>query len=275
MLTLRRFTVHWMRIGFVVMAFCVGTMPALASADRQRLEDLAKRYWAAEVAADYAAVYVMLSPGEQATISRADYVAVRKNGGPPRYLTARIDEFAYDGDLAWVYVTFDWMFSHRPDAGSRPGHAWQLWRYADGWHPVAPLERDQWPLYPPKLRSAADEAVLKERVIALWQAKSRDDWKGVYVYMPPWFRERVSLEKFMGNSALYVYLSPEVEWVEANGNQGRAKIAVATRHNDPAATKMKPQTDRLIESWIKVDGTWYLKVPPPEETPEPVPGGVK
>jgi hypothetical protein len=31
--------------------------------------------------------------------------------------------------------------------------------------------------------------------------------------------DRVSLEKFLGNKAL-VYLSPQVEWVEAKGDQG-------------------------------------------------------
>jgi hypothetical protein len=250
-------------------------MAALAAADRQGLEVLAKRYWAAESAMDYGAVYGMLSASEQGTISRSDYIPMRKDGGPPRYLNAQVVEFAYDGDLAWVHVTFDWMFSHRPDAGSRPGYTWQLWRNADGWHPVSPLERDQWPLYPPKLRSAADETVLKERVNAMWQAKAREDWKGVYAHMPPWYRDGVPLEKFLGNKALFVYLSPEVEWVEASGNQGRAKINVATRHNDPAATKMKPQTDRVVEPWIKVNGTWYLKVPPPEEIAEPAPEGGK
>ncbi|MBK7593160.1 MAG: hypothetical protein IPI27_18430 [Betaproteobacteria bacterium] len=119
-----------------------------------------------------------------------------------------------------------------------------------------------------KLRSAADEAVLRDRVVGLGGQDQRG-LEGVYVYMPPWFRDRVSLEKFLGNKALYVYLSPQVEWVEAKGDQGRAKVTVATRHNDPAATKMKPQPDRFVESWIKVDGTWYLKVPPPRRLQNP------
>lgn len=275
MLKWQRRALKWLGFGFLAMAWGMGTMPAFAAADRQDLEPLAKRYWAAEVAMDYEAVYGMLSASEQATISRQDYVTMRREGGPPRYLTAQIGEFAHDGDLAWVYLTFDWVFSHHPNAGSRPGYAWQLWRHADGWHPVPPMERDQWPLYPPKLRSAADEAVLKERVVGLWRAKTSENWKDVYAYMPPWFRDRISLEKFLGNKALYVYLSPQVEWVEAKGDQGRAKVTVATRHNDPAATKMKPQPDRFVEAWIKVDGTWYLKVPPPEEAAEPVKEGVK
>jgi hypothetical protein len=266
---------QWLGFGFMAMAWGMGTMPAIASADRQGLEGLVKRYWAAEVDQNYGAVYDMLEAREQDPIPRQDYIEVRKGGGPARYLTAEVVELAYDGDLAWVYVTFDWVFSHYPNASPRPGYAWQPWRYADGWHPVPLLEREQWPSLPPKLRSAADEAVLKERVIGLWQAKTSEDWKSVYVYMPPWFRDRVSLEKFLGNKALYVYLSPEVEWVEAKGDQGRAKVTVATRHNDPAATKMKPQTDRFVESWIKVNGTWYLKVPPPEETAQPVTEGVK
>jgi hypothetical protein len=229
----------------------------------------------AEVDQDYGAVYDMLSAREQNPISRQDYVEVRKGGGPPRYLTAEIVEFAYDGDLAWVYVTFEWVFSHYPNASPRPGYAWQPWRYADGWHPVPLLERDQWPFRPPKLRLIAEEAVLKERAIGLWRAKTEEDWTSVYTYMPPWFRDRVPLEKYLGNKALYVYSSPKVEWVEAQGDQGRVKIAVATRHNDPAATKMKPHTDHLVESWIRVEGIWYLKVALPEQPATPTKEDVK
>lgn len=247
---------HWLKFVFAAIAWNIGI--ATAAEDRQALDALVQRYWAAEVAKDYVAVYGMLSSDEQSTIARDAYVTLRKEGGPLAYVTAQPGEIAYEGDIAWVYVKFDFMLPRYAYAGSRPGTTWQVWKNAGGWHPIPLGERDQWPTLPPKLRPAADEAVLKDRVKGLWRAKAEQDWKSVYSYLPPSFRERTPLDKFLQSKARFLYVSPEVQWVEAEGDHARAKIAVATKFNDPAATKMQPTQEKVIEPWIKADGTWYL-----------------
>ena len=128
-----------------------------------------------------------------------------------------------------------------------------------------PTERDQWPTLPPTLRPAAEEAVLKERVLGLWQAKAKEDWKAVYAYMPPWFKELNPPEKFLRSKAMFLYSSPAIQWVEVQGSEARAAIEVGSRPNDPATTKLQPRVAKLIEPWYKVDGIWYLKVITPEE----------
>lgn len=267
MLTRRFRMKHWLGPLLAVTVWIVGT--AAAAQDRQALDALTKQYWVAEVAQDYVTVYGMLSPGEQKTITQDDYVTLRKEGGPPRYVTAQPGEIAYEANLAWVYVTFDWMLPRHADAGSRPGTTWQLWQNADGWHPIPLSVREQWPILPPKLRPAADEAALKARVSGLWQAKVELDWKSVYAYMPPWFRDRTPLDRFLKSKARFVYVSPEVQWVEAKGDEARAAIVVGTKFNDPAASKMQPKIDKFIEPWIKVDQTWYLNALPLDEPDAP------
>ncbi len=266
----RRFRVQdWLSLFLAVTGFLMGMAPAAATEDRQLLEVQIKRFWAAEVEQDYGAVYDMLSIDEQNTMKREDYVTLRKEVGPARYVTAEVGEIEFAGDLAWVHVKVDWMLPRYAYAGSRPVAMWHLWRNIGGWHPIPLDERDKWPILPPRLRPAAEEAVLKQRVTGLWQAKAAQDWSSVYTYLPPWFRERTSLEKFLGSKARFLYLSPEVQWVEVNGNDARALIAVGYKLNDPATTKMPSHMDKPIESWIKVDGVWYVYAAPADEPEAP------
>ncbi len=243
---------------FWAIAVLVVSMAAAAAAvDTQSLEPLARRFWAAEVKPDYEAVYGMLLPAEQNTITRDDYVKLRKEVGPVRYLVAEVGEIEFAQDLAWVHVKFEWMFPRYPSPG-RPGDTWHLWRYVDGWHPIPLDERDRWPEVPPRLRPAADEAALAKRTAGLWKAKAEQDWKSVYSYMPPEYRARVPLEKFLDNKARFLYITPQVEWVEVTGSAARASIAFLYKFNDPSVSKMTPMEQKVIEPWVKVDGDWYL-----------------
>jgi len=239
---------------------------AAAAVDTQSLEPLAKRLWAAEVQQDYEAVYGMLLPAEQNTITRDDYVKLRKEVGPARYLAAEVGEIDFAQNLAWVHVKVEWMFPRYPSPG-RPAELWHLWRYTDGWYPIPLDERDQWPLDPPRFRSAADEAALADRTAGLWKAKAEQDWKGVYSYMPPEYRARVPLEKFLASKAKFLYITPHVEWVEATGSEARAGIAFLYKFNDPSVSKMAPVKQMVIEPWVKVDGDWYLNTSVLDEPP--------
>ena len=131
----RCFPTQWWVLGLLLVVAGLGTTAATASVDAQGLEVRAKRYWAAETSQDYEAVYEMLTPGERDVMSRDEYLALRKIGGV-RYLAAEIVEFDYDRELAWVNVKFDWVFASHAHAAPKSGSSWQLWQYAEGWHPV-------------------------------------------------------------------------------------------------------------------------------------------
>lgn len=251
---------------WAVAALVVSMAAGAAAVDTQSFEALAKRFWAAEVQPDYEKVYGMLSSAEQNTMTRDDYVKLRKEVGPVRYLAAEVREIEFAEDLAWVHVKFEWMFPRYPSPG-RPAETWHLWRYGDGWHPIPIDERESWPILPPRLRPAADEAALTQRTTGLWKAKAEQDWKSVYAYMPPVYRARVPLEEFLKSKARLLYITPHVEWVEASGSEARASIAFLYKINDPAVSKMQPKEQKVVEPWVKVDGDWYLNTSVLDEPP--------
>ena len=226
--------------------------------DTQSLEPRVKQFWAAEVKPDYDAVYGMLSKGEQDSIAREAYVKLRTEIGPFHYQSARLGDIEFSGDLAWVHVNYEFTLPRYPMMPPRTFETWQLWRYQDGWYPIPVAERDRWPTLPPKLRPAAEEAALTKRAAGLWQAKVDQDWKRVYGYLLPGFRARIPLDEFLKSKARFIYIEPRVEWVEASGNEARVSIAYLAKLNDPAVSKMKPEEQRAIEPWVKVDGDWYL-----------------
>jgi hypothetical protein len=258
---------RWLNLGWAVVALVVGMAPGAAAVDTQALEALAKRFWAAEVQQDYQTVYDILASGEQNAVTRDNYVTLRKEGkGSVRYLAAEVGKIEFLGDLAWVHVKLEWMFLRAPKPG-RPFETWHLWRYGDGWHPVAPDERDRWPILPPSLRPAADEAALTQRTTGLWKAKAEQDWKSVYGYLPPEYRARVPLEQFLKSKSRLLYITPHVEWVEVKGSEAHARIGYLYKINDPAVSKMQPVDQEVTEPWVKVDGNWYLNTSALDEPP--------
>lgn len=254
----------WLVIILALVASVASSARAATDDDRKALEAAAKRFWAAEVALDYDAVYDLLSAADRSAMQRIEYVRTRRDVGPARYMAAEVGEIVVVGDHAWVYVKAEWALPRYLQAGARPGATWQFWLKSDGWHPVTPDARDQWPLLPPHLRPADEEAALAKRASEMWQAKIDQDWARVYEYMPPWYKARVPLEKFLQSKAKLLYLTAKVEWAEVRPDEARARIVLSYRLNDPAATKMPPRQQSLIEPWAKVDGTWYLNAPPPE-----------
>lgn len=259
---------RWLNLGWAVVALVVGMAPGAAAVDTHALEALAKRFWAAEVQQDYQTVYGMLASGPENTIRRDDYVTRRKEGkASVRYLAAEVGEIEVAGDLAWVRVKLQGMFPQRSPKPGRPFETWQLWRYGDGWHPIPPDERDQWPILPPSLRPAADEAALTQRTIGLWKAKAEQDWKSVYGYMPPEYQARVPLEQFLKSKSRLLYMTPHVEWVEVKGGEAHARIAYLYKINDPAVSKMQAVEQKVTEPWVKVDGDWYLNTSVLDEPP--------
>lgn len=258
-----RFPTGFWRAVVVAAVVLVAGAARAATDDRQDVEALAKRYWAHEVALEYGAIYDMLAANEQATIGRETYVKSRLEEGPARYMAAEVGEITISGKLAWVRVKADWALPRQLYAGARPGSLWQLWVKEQSWHPVPPDSRDQWPMLPPHLRPVAEEAALAKRASEMWQAKVDQDWARVYAYMAPAYRAHVPLEKFLQSKARFVYVTARVDWTEIRRGSARARIVLSYRLNDPAASKMAPRHEELIEPWVNVGGEWYLHAPPP------------
>jgi hypothetical protein len=256
----------WSRLFLLGIAQIVGGAAWAAADDVQKVEAQAQRYWAAEVQQDWGTVYDMQTRPAKDAPSRDEFRLARKEQGPFHYRAAQIGEVAVAGDLAWVNVTCEFVLAKYPAAGTATLAMWQLWRNVDGWRAVRATERDQWPDLPPHLRPAADEAAVAKRTSEYWQARVAQDWKSVYPYLPPAYREKVSLDRFLRNKARYLYFTPRVEWAEVKDDAARVRVVVSYKTNDPATTKAEPQTTSLTEKWMRVSGNWYLDVPiPPDD----------
>jgi hypothetical protein len=261
---------HWLCFLVAAIGLVTGALASDATKDREALDAQAKRFWGAEVQQDWNAVYDLLTPGGREGATREEYAAYRKEQGPLHFVAAQIGEVTVAGDIGWVRVTYQFKFAKYPEVAVGQGDMWDLWRNTDAWRPVPKEQRDQWPKRPPQERPAADEAALAARTDALWQAKAAQDWKTVYQYLPPAFRAQISLEEFLSRPPRNLYVSPRIEWTEVDGESGRVKVAFAAKPTDPAVSKMEPQNNSTIESWIKRDGQWYLDIsasPPVRDRP--------
>src|SRR5215831_5412293 len=80
-------------------------LPAQAvEKDTQGFESDLRRYWAAEVARDYDAVYDMLGASDKQKRTREGFVKWRKEDGPWTYLKADVLDVAVEGNLAWAHL---------------------------------------------------------------------------------------------------------------------------------------------------------------------------
>ena len=265
-------SIRWLKAGVwceVVFAALMWSAGAAAADAKAEVEALVKKYWAAEVKQDYGTVYDLLGPAQQAADPRDRYVQFRSDKGRWRVLAADVKQTEVDGDLAWSQVKTDITMTGFPGYPTRTLEQWQVWRHTDRWYPLSPNEQAQWPTLPPQLRPAADEAVLKERVAAMWKARIDQDWKAIYQYMSPAFRAAVPLDAFMKGKAKLLYVSAKVDWVEAKDSEAKARASFKYKENEPAMSKMKPIDDVIVEPWIKAEGNWYIDSIMPEAQPAP------
>ena len=265
--------IKWLKSGVcfqvVLVALAWSTTAAAADADRAQVEALVKKFWSAEVARDYGAVWELLGPAQQSANPRTDFITVRTEKGPINILAAEVKQVEVAGDLAWAHVKYDWVVANFPGYPTQSAERWQQWRHTDRWAPLGPNEAGNWPLLPPQLRPLAEEARISQRAAAAWKAKVDQDWKAFYQYMSPAFKAAVPIDEFLKGRSKLLYVSAKVDWVEAKESEAKARVTYTYKENEPAMSKMKPLDGSYIEPWIKAEGSWYLDAILPEAPPAP------
>ncbi len=243
------------------LAFALASLGADQDAS-QSLTERAQTFWDARVKGDWGAVYSFLSAEEKARFSKEEFVNYRKEQGPFRFHSAKIEDVAQTDDLGWVKVEYSIQSAVFADLPAENVQKWDIWQKRDGqWYPILKKAyRKSVPQLPPKMRSAQEEASLAQRANELWKAKEKEDWVLIYRYLEPSFRENVPSEEFQKSKALSSYLSHSLEWVEVIGDQGRVKVTYTHKLNDPTLTKSEPEADEMIEEWIRVDGEWFRRM---------------
>jgi len=247
----------------------LATVGALAGDDPSALAQRARLFWEARVSGDWATEYGFTPAEDRGKATVEQFVAHRRDVGPFRYFSARVGEAATADAIGWVDVQYDVKVAKYLDLPARHVQIWDLWRKRDGeWYPMPKAQRKEFPRVPPQHRSAQEEAVLGQRVDALWKARVAGQWARTYAYLDPEFRASTPEKVFKRQKPRYLYLSHRLEWVEAVGDEGRAKVAVRRKPNDPSLTKADPQEVTMLEDWVKIKGQWYRSVPKAEGTGE-------
>lgn len=251
---------QWLGMLVTVAGLMLGMAAHGAPDDRQAVEARAQRLWAAEVKDDWGAVYDLLTPVSREGQTRDEYAANRRTIGPLHYREAKVDEVVLANDVAWVHVSYKFVLVAHPIVPPSPAQNWQVWRKDGDWQAIGPSERELWPRLPPHLRPAADEAALAKRSSEFWQARVARDFKKIYPYLDPNFRGVVPLDEFLVRKSKYLYFTPRMDWAEVDGAAGRVKVLFASKLADPAASKMEPSENLVIEKWVKAGGEWFFDV---------------
>ena len=237
-----------------------GLLPA-AQDESKILQEQAKRFWDARVNGDWATVYDYLPEEEREGKTRDQYVEQVKQSGLWRYLHYKINAVETADNTGWIKIEYAAEPARFPGVKPKLVDRWEHWEKVDGkWTAVAGKRIQQFPQLPPSLRPLKEEKAVKARAEELWKAREKSDYKTVYNLCAPSFRAKVPAEQWLAKKALNLYISHQILWVEVHGEEAVARIAYGYRPNDPNVSKMDPLEETAMQSWIKVDGQWYLNV---------------
>jgi hypothetical protein len=237
-----------------------------AQDERKALTDRAKALWEARVKGDWGTVFEYLAETEKKTGTKEEYIAFSKEKGPFRYLSYKLEDVDVEGSVGWVKTAYELEPTRFPGLPPNKVNTWQVWEKRDGqWFPIPNERQLEVPKLPPRLRPLKDENAVMARANEFWQAREKDDYKAVYQYLPPAFREKVPAEEFLGKKALNSYVGHSVHWAEVSGDRAKVRVTVDYRPNDPNMTKMDPLQETTMQEWVKVNNQWYLDVREPQE----------
>jgi hypothetical protein len=109
------------------------------------------------------------------------------------------------------------------------------------------------------VKKTADEELLKERVMAYWNYKIKNEFDKSYEYEYPLFRKQVSMINYMksfGTTGRAEWSGAEIGRIDVQGDNATVdtkimmKIAVSSSKNFEHEGFIK-------EKWVKVDEVWY------------------
>jgi hypothetical protein len=256
-------------VAFVGALLLAAAPPAFSlGANRTEEEALRKRAtdcWTARVSQDWKTLYACQDPALRATTTEEDFVG-KRDAGVVRYLSYELGPTEIEEGVGWSEVTYSYAITRDPTGRPTQLHTWEPWKQVDGqWYVMSPTERTNLPNTPPALRKSADARELRSRAEAYWKANTKQQWPKAYQYYDPDYRSAVPESQFVHEVAsLFEYPSARVEWAEADGDKGRVKVRYQARITDPSLSRLGVQDHEIVETWVRIDGTWFLQARSPQ-----------
>lgn len=115
------------------------------------------------------------------------------------------------------------------------------------------------------VKSVSEEEVLRERVMAYWNYKIREEFEKSYEYEEPLYRKTRSLVKYVKgiNTAMLKWKSVEIQNVSIEEAQADVDLKMRTAITIPGTRTSGEQDMTTKDRWVKVDDAWYHQ--PPKE----------
>jgi len=108
------------------------------------------------------------------------------------------------------------------------------------------------------VKNVSDEEVLRERVIAYWNHKIREEFDKSYEYEYPLYRKQVSLVKYIKGFKTDVIRWKAVNVKDININDDEAVVGMYINMDVKVPGIRRIERDSLVkEKWVRVEGIWY------------------
>jgi hypothetical protein len=108
------------------------------------------------------------------------------------------------------------------------------------------------------VKNVSDEEVLRERVIAYWNHKIREEFDKSYEYEYPLYRKQVSLVKYIKGFKTDVIRWKAVNVKDININDDEAIVGMYINIDVKVPGIRRIERDSLVkEKWVRVEGIWY------------------
>lgn len=108
------------------------------------------------------------------------------------------------------------------------------------------------------VKSGSDEEILRDRVMAFWDHKIKEEFDKSYEYEHPLYRKKTGMVQYIGSFNTYVvkWYSAKVDGIHMEGTTALVDLTVRTKVTLPQI-KTSEVDSLLSEKWVKVDDVWY------------------
>jgi hypothetical protein len=109
--------------------------------------------------------------------------------------------------------------------------------------------------------TARTENTVEKRATARWDALLSDDLAGAYEYLSPGFRSSVSSVQYQRSVLLRKVAWTGAQYIESDCAETTCKVKISldyALYGGVPGVKSFEGTEMIEESWVLVDGVWYL-----------------
>lgn len=109
--------------------------------------------------------------------------------------------------------------------------------------------------------TTSSQGVIEERAMARWEVLLSGDLSAAYDYLSPGYRSSVSSLQYQRSVLRRRVTWTNAKYVESNCDEIACKVQISldyTLYGALPGVKSFDGTQTIEESWVLVDGTWYL-----------------